>query len=119
MAAAGACWGAYSLAGRRSIDPLGATAATSSGARWPASHSSRCLSPSTSDAGVLLATASGSLASGVGYALVAALPSLLAWRAALIQTVVPVLTALAATAMLGETLSLAGHCDRAGRNGVY
>jgi drug/metabolite transporter (DMT)-like permease len=109
MAAAGACWGAYSLAGRRSVDPLGATAgnfvrSTLAGLAFVGLSLS---SIHITTRGLVLATASGSLASGVGYTLwYAALPSLLAWRAALIQTVVPILTALAATAMLGETVSL-------------
>src|SRR5579864_150243 len=79
MAAAGACWGAYSLAGRRRRDPLGATAgnflrATVFGvlfaaASWPTRH--------VTPAGAWMAIASGSLASAIGYALwYAALPAL-------------------------------------------
>jgi len=108
MAEAGICWGAYSLLGRRRRDPIGATAgnflrASLVGAiflgvwlRWL--H--------VTPHGVLLAVASGSLASGVGYTLwYAVLPSLAAWRAAILQLIVPVLTALAATVLLHEPLS--------------
>ena len=108
MATAGVSWGAYSLIGRRRRDPLGATAgnflrASLIGAiflgawlRWL--H--------VTPHGVLLALASGSLASGVGYTLwYAVLPSLAAWRAAILQLVVPVLTALAAIVLLNEPLT--------------
>ena len=49
---------------------------------------------------------SGSLASGVGYTLwYAALPALPAWRAAVLQLTVPVLTALAASVLLHEPVT--------------
>ncbi|HUL72633.1 MAG TPA: DMT family transporter [Vicinamibacterales bacterium] len=108
MAAAGVCWGVYSLAGRAARDPLGATAgnflrATLAGlVFFAAGFASRKITTS----GLLLATASGSLASGVGYTLwYAALPSLAAWRAAIVQLIVPVFTALSAAALLGETIT--------------
>lgn len=108
MLAAGACWGVYSLIGRTSRDPLATTAGNfvrasvltlvALAATLPAAH--------LSWRGVLLATASGSLASGVGYTFwYAALPALAAWRAALLQLLVPVVTALAATWWLGESIS--------------
>ena len=57
--------------------------------------------------GVWLAVASGSLASGVGYTLwYTVLPAIPAWRAAVVQLVVPVLTALSAGVILGEVLTL-------------
>jgi drug/metabolite transporter (DMT)-like permease len=108
MMAAGACWGAYSIAGRGSRDPLGATA----GNFWRAAvlaaialgFSTR---PSSATAGGLaLATASGAIASGVGYTIwYTVLPALGAWRAALLQLTVPVLTGLAAAVILGENLN--------------
>jgi drug/metabolite transporter (DMT)-like permease len=53
--------------------------------------------------GVLLALASGTLASGAGYALwYAALPRLLASQAALLQLLVPVLAAIGGIALLHE-----------------
>jgi drug/metabolite transporter (DMT)-like permease len=62
--------------------------------------------PSASARGIALACASGALASGLGYSLwYAALPSLSATRAALVQLVVPVLAALAGVALLGEELT--------------
>jgi len=108
MVVAGAAWGVYSLLGRGSRDPMGATAgnfarATLAGvALVAASGASRHVTTS----GVCLAATSGALASGVGYTLwYAALPALSAWRAGLVQLVVPVLTALGATWLLGETIS--------------
>lgn len=108
MVAAGVCWGLYSLAGRGSLDPLATTAGNFSrslllavvalGALLPQGH--------LTGRGVVLAAASGSLASGVGYTLwYAALPSLAAWRAALVQTVTPVLTIILAAVFLGESIT--------------
>lgn len=108
MAIAGVCWGVYSLVGREAPDPLAATAgnfarATVAGILFATvSGSSRHLTPH----GLLLATASGSLASGVAYTFwYAALPALAAWRAAVVQLIVPVLTALSAALILGEALT--------------
>jgi drug/metabolite transporter (DMT)-like permease len=110
MAAAGACWGAYSIAGRGSVDPLGATAgnfvrASVAGIAFVAL--ARLWSPGHfTPSGALLAAASGSLASGIGYTLwYAALPSLAPWRAAIVQLSVPVATALAAAVLLSEPIS--------------
>ena len=108
MVIAGAAWGAYSIIGRRSRDPLAAT----SGNFWRAAilgavalgwlHSPGSLTWP----GVLLAATSGAIASGVGYTFwYSALPHLTAWRAALVQLSVPVITALAAIALLNETFS--------------
>lgn len=108
MAVAGACWGVYSLIGRRRGDPLGATtgnflratlfAVAFAAIMWSSRH--------VTHTGALLAIASGSLASGVGYTFwYAALPSLPAWRAAIIQLLVPVVTAAAAVALLGEPIT--------------
>ena len=108
MAVAGACWGAYSLRGRRSLDPIGATAgnflrASIAGVVFALVARSTL---TVSAAGLGLAVASGALASGVGYALwYAALPSLSAWRAAVVQLAVPVLTAGAAVVLLHEPVS--------------
>jgi len=109
MATAGACWGAYSLAGRRSRDPLGTTTgnflrATVFGvafaaASWPTRH--------VTPVGAWMAIGSGALASGIGYALwYAALPAMAAWRAAVVQLLVPVVTAAAAVVLLGETITV-------------
>ncbi len=109
MIAAGVCWGGYSLEGRTGADPLGRTAqafARASALALPfvlVSMPHHTLTPR----GVWLAAASGSLASGVAYTLwYAALPHLAAWRAGIVQLVVPVLTALAAAALLNEAITL-------------
>ena len=108
MAAAGACWGAYSLIGRRSRDPLADTALNFARASavvliplaffsWPFDATTR---------GVVFAVCSGALASGVAYSLwYAALPSLPSWRAATIQLAVPIVTAIAAALMLDESIT--------------
>ena len=58
-------------------------------------------------AGVAYAIASGALASGVGYCLwYMALPALRATTAATLQLAVPVLTAIAGVALLGESPTL-------------
>lgn len=115
MVAAGAAWGAYSLLGRASRDPIATTASnflravpmaaalallsalagpfTGGGLRWDAG-------------GLFYAVLSGALASGVGYAIwYAALPALTAARAASVQLSVPVITALAAVLALGERIT--------------
>ncbi|AWU97441.1 DMT family transporter [Azospirillum ramasamyi] len=115
MVAAGAAWGAYSLLGRASRDPIATTAGnflravpmaaalallsalagpfTGGGLRWDAG-------------GLFYAVLSGALASGVGYAIwYAALPALTAARAASVQLSVPVITALAAVLALGERIT--------------
>ena len=111
MAGAGVAWGLYSLRGRGSTDPLAATAGNIlrsvplAAALWllalglvPGAHASA--------KGLLLATGSGALASGLGYSLwYAALPSLSAARAAIVQLSVPVLAAAGAVLLLHEPLT--------------
>lgn len=108
MIISGVAWGAYSLLGRGTSDPLAATAGnfiravpmaavlcllTLSGLGWDRD-------------GVLFALLSGGLTSGVGYALwYAVLPRLAATQAASIQLSVPLLTVLAGSLMLGEALT--------------
>jgi drug/metabolite transporter (DMT)-like permease len=108
MVIAGASWGAYSIIGRRSRDPLAATA----GNFWRAAILGALALGLLADPhavtwpGVLLAAASGAIASGIGYTFwYSALPHLTAWRAALVQLAVPVMTALAAIVLLNESLS--------------
>ena len=109
MAAGGTCWGLYSLQGRRSSDPLVTTAhnflrATPIGLavlalQWKSAFATPL--------GIGLAVISGAVTSGVGYAIwYAALPLLTAWRAAVIQLLVPVLTVAAAIVMLGESMTI-------------
>ena len=105
MLLAGVAWGAYSLRGRGSRDPLATTAgnfmrtlpfaAALLAMSWSGAHFDR--------SGVLAALASGALASGVGYALwYAALPSLRASTAGIVQLAVPVLAALSGIVLLAE-----------------
>ncbi len=108
MVAAGVCWGAYSLAGRSNRDPLGATAgnflrATVLGVVFAALTTvNRHITP----VGLGLAAASGSVASGLGYTLwYAVLPRIAPWRAAIVQLLVPIVTALIATAWIGESIT--------------
>lgn len=108
MIAAGACWGVYSLAGRASSDPLATTADNFTRATvlslpvaWMARNT-----PVVTTAGLGLAILSGALASGLAYAVwYSVLPRLAAWRAALVQLAVPVLTAVAAVIVLSEPMT--------------
>jgi drug/metabolite transporter (DMT)-like permease len=105
MLAAGVAWGVYSLRGRGSRDPLGTTAgnflrtlplaAALLALGWNNAH--------VDTRGLLAALASGALASGVGYALwYAALPSLRASTAGIVQLSVPVIAALGGIVLLAE-----------------
>jgi drug/metabolite transporter (DMT)-like permease len=108
MVAAGVSWGAYSLIGRGSVTPLsdtavnfvrtaGLVAAPLAWWSWP---------PGGTLAGATLAAASGVLASGAGYAIwYAVLPGLTAWRAAVLQLSVPLLTAVGARVILEEPIT--------------
>lgn len=109
MVAAGVAWGAYSLIGRRTSRPLLATTANFVYSVPPAIGLSLLFiaSADVSVTGVLLATASGALASGLGYAIwYAALPGLTAGRAATVQLSVPVITALGGVLLLSEQITL-------------
>jgi drug/metabolite transporter (DMT)-like permease len=108
MTIAGASWGIYSLLGRGVRDPLAVT----TGAFGRALAAGLVVSVLTRDRahvsthGFLLAALSGSLASGVGYTLwYAAVPAMTAWRAGLLQLLVPGLTAAGAVVLLGERLT--------------
>lgn len=109
MAVAGIAWGVYSLRGRGSTSPLQNTAGNFV-LTLPAAALAMFLGGSTvswAPRGVLLAAASGALASGAGYAIwYAALPSLTATRAALVQLSVPVLAAAGGVWLLGEAIPL-------------
>ena len=121
MIVAGACWGVYSINGRGSRDPLGATAGNFARAALGGlvfavvASASRHITAS----GVWLASASGSIASGVGYtAWYAVLPALPSWRAAIVQLVVPILTGFGASLILSEPITarlvVAAVCIAAG-----
>lgn len=111
MILAGVAWGAYSLRGRGSGDPLAATAGNFVRSVPLAAllvAGLLLLGPSVgalhaSAPGIALAVASGALASGVAYTFwYAALSGLTALHAALVQLTVPVLAALGAIVLLDE-----------------
>lgn len=112
MAVAGLAWGLYSLLGRRATDPLEATARNFvyavplvllvSLAGWLVAPDAVL----ATSRGVMLAIASGALASGCGYVVwYAVLPSLPATRAATVQLSVPALAALGGVLLLSEELT--------------
>ncbi|WP_228259691.1 DMT family transporter [Siculibacillus lacustris] len=109
MSAAGIAWGVYSLRGRRAGHPIVATAGNFL-RTVPLSlvGSAVLIAHARPDpAGVGWAIASGAVASGLGYAIwYAALPGLTATFAATVQLGVPVIAALGAVLLLGESLSL-------------
>ncbi|MFX0542519.1 DMT family transporter [Roseovarius sp. S4756] len=113
MAAAGAAWGVYSLAGRGGGDPLAGTAAQfllasivalmvgAALALWPQSGVLRMTVE-----GAALATISGCVTSGLGYALwYRVLPHLAASSAGAAQLSVPILAMIGGAALLGEPLT--------------
>ena len=109
MAIAGVAWGAYSLVGRSAPEPTRATA-------WNFLLSVPLVLITSavffenieiSRAGVLLAVASGALASGLGYVIwYAALRGLAATSAATVQLSVPVIAAIGGTLFLSEAVTL-------------
>lgn len=115
MLLAGVAWGAYSLRGKGAKDPVGVTAGNFLRAvplallMWGLMAGQA----SVSAAGLASALCSGALTSGLGYvAWYAALPQLKAGTAASVQLSVPLLAAIGAVWLLGESwtlrLSLAG-----------
>ena len=108
MAVAGVAWGVYSLRGRGVTRPLVATAGNFARS-LPIAALLVAIALATrahaSAEGIVLAAASGGVASGLGYSLwYAAVPSLGATRAAIVQLSVPVITAIAAIFLLAEPL---------------
>ena len=108
MALAGFSWGVYSLRGRNASNPLAQT--TNNFVRSvPLVLAVSLLSLpqfGVQRQGVLLAVASGALASGLGYvAWYAALRGLTATRAAVVQLMVPILAALGGVVFLAEVIS--------------
>lgn len=111
MFAAGVAWGAYSILGRATADPLAATAGNFLRALPMAAVSLATAVAVTSSSygpsGLIYAILSGAIASGLGYAIwYAALPGLSSAQAASVQLSVPVITAIAGTIMLGEVITL-------------
>jgi drug/metabolite transporter (DMT)-like permease len=110
MLGAGAAWGVYSLRGRGRPDAVAANAASFVRA-VPLCVASSAIggwvgATHVDLSGVGLALASGAAASGLGYAIwYAALRSLAATRAALVQLSVPPLAAAGGVVLLGESFS--------------
>lgn len=110
MLAAGVAWGAYSLFGRGATDPLAATGGNFLRALPMAIAllAVAAFSGLKGDAtGIVYAILSGALASGLGYSIwYAALPGLSPAQGASVQLSVPVITAIAGTLMIGETITM-------------
>ncbi len=109
MLAAGAAWGVYSLRGRSAREPLAANADNFLLAipLTIALGVASLRDLTATGPGILLAVASGALASGGGYSLwYEVVPVLGATRAAAVQLAVPVLAGVGATAVLGERINL-------------
>ena len=110
MASAGIAWGIYSLRGRGATQPLAVTADTFARSvpfaavlvlAYVFTHGH------VSARGAVLASASGAIASGLGYSLwYAALPHLPATRAAIVQLSVPVIAAAGGAVILSESITL-------------
>jgi drug/metabolite transporter (DMT)-like permease len=108
MVLAGVAWGAYSLLGQGSEDPLGETAGNFARAAPVAMATSLVMLPvlHLGTAGVLLAIASGAVASGLGYVTwYAALQRLSGFTASIVQLAVPVLAAVGGVLLLGERIT--------------
>lgn len=109
MLGAGVAWGVYSLRGRGASDPTVVTAGNFLRALPFAAALSAVMFArlSLDSAGIVLAIASGALASGVGYAIwYTALRGLSATTAATVQLSVPVIAAFGGIAFLGEAVTL-------------
>ena len=109
MLGAGIAWGIYSLRGKGAGDPIQVTA----GNFLRAVPITVVLSLLTLDhfslnsAGMAYAVLSGTLASGLGYAIwYMALPALKSTNAATVQLTVPILAALGGFVFLGESVTL-------------
>lgn len=110
MAVAGLAWGIYSLRGRAVDRPLVMTAGNFVRS-VPVAMLLAAIAIATgahaTPLGIVLATASGAIASGLGYSLwYAVVPALGSTRAAAVQLSVPVITAFAAVLLLSEPLRL-------------
>lgn len=110
MLVAGIAWGAYSLFGRGASDPLAATGGNFLRALPMAAALlavAAAVSGMTADStGFVYAVLSGAVASGLGYTIwYAALPGLSPAQGASVQLSVPVITAIAGTLMINETIT--------------
>ena len=109
MIAAGIAWGIYSLRGRGATDPLTITAGNFLRTLPMTAVFSLILFSSArlDSSGVIFAIASGAITSGIGYAIwYSVLPQLKATQAATLQLAVPVIAAVGAIILLGESANL-------------
>lgn len=109
MVLSGAAWGLYTLAGRGSKNAIADSGSNLFHATIPATFLSLLMWKQTAvePAGVVLAVASGSLSTGIGYCLwYTALPFLTAAQSGILQLMTPVLAATGAALFLGERLTL-------------
>ena len=110
MLVAGIAWGAYSLFGRGASDPLAATGGNFLRA-FPMAAALLAVAAMVSgtkadSTGFVYAALSGAVASGLGYTIwYAALPGLSPAQGASVQLSVPVITAIAGTLMINETIT--------------
>ncbi len=114
MAVAALGWGIYSVLGRRTSDPLAATAVnfalclpvTALGLVWAEPGALPAALAGSGPAGLGLAALSGAVTSGMGYALwYAVLPRLATTTAAVAQLSVPVIAVAAGALILSEPVS--------------
>jgi drug/metabolite transporter (DMT)-like permease len=109
MAIAGSAWGVYTLKGKGSANPLADTARNFV-RTLPFTAVVALFAVKTvhlSPSGVMLAAASGAIASGVGYTVwYMALRGLSATQAAVVQLFVPVIAALGGVVFMSEQISL-------------
>ena len=109
MIIAGIAWGIYSLRGRRTADPLGATANSFifSVPLVVVVSLFALADVQASPRGVGLAIASGAIASALGYVVwFAALGGLTATRAATVQLSVPIIAAFGGVVLLSEDVTV-------------
>jgi drug/metabolite transporter (DMT)-like permease len=109
MAAAGVCWGLYSLLGRGASSPLLQNMGNFVRAVPLIAATSVVVVPRIhiETRGAILSIASGALASGLGYVVwYAALRGLTAVRASVVQLAVPLIAAGGGVLLLSETVTL-------------
>ena len=109
MVIAGVAWGAYSLAGLGSVNPLTQTTGNFVRAVPLVAIAALLFLPRLhiEPRGILLSVASGAVTSGLGYvAWYAAVRGLTAMRASVVQLAVPVIAAIGGVVLLSETITV-------------
>lgn len=106
MVLAGLGWGAYSILGRESAEPLAATAANFILCFPMLLVLFAAFDLGAGPSGIALAVVCGSVTSGLGYALwYSVLPQMQAATAAVVQLSVPVIAIVAGASLLGEGIT--------------